>query len=309
MAFDKNLGMIFNIQRYSIHDGPGIRTLIFLKGCPLRCLWCSNPEGQSTGPDIMFAENKCIKCYNCFKLCSINAISIENNTISINRRICNYCGVCTSNCFPEALKFVGKYISIKEALKIIEKDNIFYKVSSGGVTLSGGEPLMQIKFVKELFEACKLKKINTAIETSGYVKWEDLKSIIYLTDTFFYDIKHMSPTKHFELTGASNKIILENLKKLSKLHNNIIIRMPLIIGYNDQTENLKLMADFLNKLKKIKYIEILSYHEFGKNKYAQLGKKYRILNTKHINNPIRKDLKKIEDFFNNNTNLKVILNK
>jgi len=199
MNTKKDLGLIFDIQRYSIHDGPGIRTLVFMKGCPLRCLWCSNPEGQLSYPEIMYSAKKCIKCWECIKVCPSRAISKNNNSnINISRENCTNCGKCSSVCYSEALQLVGKYITVEETLRLIEKDETFYDVSNGGITLSGGEPLVQIEFVKELLKACKKEGINTAIETCGYAKWENIESIIDLIDVIFYDIKHMNPQRHLQ---------------------------------------------------------------------------------------------------------------
>jgi len=302
----KDSGLIFDIQRYSIHDGPGIRTLIFMKGCPLKCLWCANPEGQLSYPEMMYSENKCIQCWECIKLCPLKAISKNNdNNISIDREVCNNCGKCSTECYSEALQFVGKYISNNEILRLIEKDRTFYDISNGGITLSGGEPLSQIKFVKELLKICKNKGINTAIETCGYTEWRNIKSIIGLVDTFFYDIKHMDPQKHLELTGVSNEIILQNLKKLSLLHPNIIVRFPLIPGYNDQEENLDLMVSFLNKLDSIKKIEIMPYHRFGSIKYEHLGRYYELKKLKSFSKT-SKEIQVVKQFLEDNTKKEVI---
>jgi len=305
VGIKKNLGLIFDIQRYSIYDGPGIRTLIFMKGCSLRCLWCSNPEGQLSYPEIMYSAKKCIKCWECLPMCHHKAILKNNNSnININRENCINCGKCSSVCYSEALQLVGKYITIDEVLRLIEKDKTFYDVSDGGVTLSGGEPLSQIEFTKELLKACKNKGINTAIETCGYTDWKNIESMIELVDTFFYDIKHMEPKNHLRLTGVSNEVILENLKKLSKLHSNIIVRFPLIPGYNDQEENLDLTVKFFNPLNNIKRIEVLPYHKFGVNKYKRLGKDYKLKDLRSFSNK-DKEFQVVKKFFKDNINMRI----
>lgn len=306
MGQRKDLGLIFDIQRYSIHDGPGIRTLISMKGCPLKCLWRANPEGQLSSPEMMYSANKCIQFWECIKLCPLKAILKNNNgNISIDRENCNNCGKCSTECYSEALQFVGRYISKNEIFKSIEKDRTFHDISNGGVTLGGGEPLVQIKFVKELLKIFKKKGINTAVETCGYTEWRNIKNIIGLVDTFFYDIKHMDPQKHLELTGVSNEIILQNLKKLSQLHVNIIVRFPLIPGYNDQEENLNLIVRFLNKLDSIKKIEIMSYHRFGSIKYEHLGRYYELRRLKSFSKT-DKEIQAVKQFLKDNTKKEVI---
>jgi len=274
-------GLIFNIQRYSIHDGPGIRTLVFMKGCPLRCLWCDNPEGQLMRPEVLFSEVRCIKCWKCVDICPVNAIVKRENTIEINRKICINCGKCAEVCYAEAIRLAGKWVTVEEVLKEIIKDIIFYEVSQGGVTVGGGEPTMQPEFTTQLLKACKEHGINTAIETCGYTKWENFQKMLKYLDLIFYDIKHMDSKKHQLLTGKPNELILENLEKLSRETVPIIVRIPLVPGCNDQKENIKSTAKFLSKLGgNIVRVEILPYHRLGITKYKQLGREYQLNNVK-----------------------------
>jgi len=274
-------GLIFNIQRLSIHDGPGIRTLVFMKGCPLRCLWCDNPEGQLMRPEILFSEIRCIKCWKCVDICPINAITKQGNAIKLNRNICNECGKCAEICYAEAIRIIGKWVIVEEVLNEVKKDTIFYEVSRGGVTVGGGEPTMQPEFVTQLLKACKEHGIDTAIETCGYTKWENLKKMLKHLDMIFYDIKHMDNEKHQILTGKPNELILENLKKLSQETVPIIVRIPVVPGYNDQEENIKSTAEFISKLgDSITRVELLPYHRLGISKYKQLGREYKLNDVK-----------------------------
>jgi pyruvate formate lyase activating enzyme len=273
------LGLIFDIQRYSIHDGPGIRTLIFMKGCPLRCLWCDNPEGQMPYPEILFSNKLCIKCWKCTKICPVGSIKEEGGVIKIDRTTCTSCGKCAEICYAEAIKLVGQWMSVEDVLKVIERDYAFYKTSGGGVTLGGGEPTMQSDFASLLLKACKERGINTAIETCGYTKWENFEKMLKHLDLVYYDIKHMDSKIHEYLTGKPNELILENLRKLSQTNLPIIIRVPLIPGCNDQEVNIRRTAEFVSTLgNSIMRVEILPYHRLGMHKYEQLGREYKLKN-------------------------------
>ena len=210
-------GTIFNIQRYSIHDGPGIRTTVFLKGCPLSCWWCHNPESQKYGVQLVLWKERCIGCGGCNSVCPEGAISGGGFPPVIDSEKCSGCGLCAEECPAVALEMVGKTVSSDYVMKEIEKDLIFYDQSGGGVTFSGGEPLMQPEFLAELLEKCKARDIHTAVDTCGYANWEVL-SIAGLTDLFLYDIKHMDDLVHTRTVGVSNRIILENLAKLARVH-------------------------------------------------------------------------------------------
>lgn len=268
-------GLIFDIKRYAIHDGQGIRTTVFLKGCPMQCWWCHNPEGQSSKSELTFIENRCIKdCHECLNSCQKEALSFVNNQISINREECNLCGDCTDVCPTEALEIIGRKISIEEVIEEIEKDVVFYDESSGGVTFSGGEPLIQPDFLDALLEECKKRGIHTTLDTSGYASFKVLEKIRKKVDIFMYDVKMMHEGKHKKFTGVSNKLILENLRKLSEKVSNIIIRIPIIPGINDNEENITQTAKFISTLQGIQYISLLPYHKVGKQKYKRLNRTY-----------------------------------
>ncbi len=266
-------GLISDIQKFSIHDGPGIRTLIFMKGCPIRCLWCSNPESQNYHEEMAFIHNNCTLCGECAEICPLGAI--ERDTFEIDRDICDNCGKCAEICPANAKKLIGKWYTIDELIKRVEEDRIFYRNSDGGVTISGGEPALQYSFVSSFLKECQGINISTAIETCGYAKWEHLEAIVKYSDLVFFDIKHMDPEIHKKLTGKSNKLILHNAIKTSSIALTII-RIPIIPGYNDSKENIAATVRFVQKLKKFDKIELLPYHSLGANKYEWLGKIYEL---------------------------------
>ena len=268
-------GIIFNIQRYSIHDGPGIRTTVFLKGCPLNCWWCQNPESQSSGQEIVFWEDRCIGCGACSTICPSGAIQIKNGIPVTEKEKCILCGKCIEKCPALAREMIGKKMTIEEIIKEVEKDLVFYEESGGGVTFSGGEPLGQSEFLESLLNCCQEKKIHTAVDTSGYVSWEILSKISSKVDLFLYDLKIMDSKRHKKYTGVSNELILENLKKLSSVHNNIFVRFPVIPGINDDYQNIKEMGEFLSSLK-IAQVNLLPYHYIGVDKYRRLGMTYKL---------------------------------
>ncbi len=273
-------GSVFDIQRFSLHDGPGIRTLVFLKGCPLRCTWCSNPESQKFLREIMFNASKCIDCGTCSEICPQNAIRKNRSFHRIDRELCDTCGNCCEECPTQALQWSGKHMSVAEVLAEIEKDREFYENSGGGVTFSGGEPLSQPEFLKNLLIECHSHGIHTAVETCGFCRWEYLQDIIPFTDLFLYDLKHMDPVEHKKLTGYDNARVLENLEWLCKETANIIIRMPIVPRLNDSESNLTAAAKLMDRLN-IKEIHLLPYHNYGESKYDMLGSDYSLkdLNT------------------------------
>ena len=274
-------GVIFDIQKFSVHDGPGIRTLVFFKGCGLNCLWCSNPEGQKDDSQLMLYPERCIDCFNCAEVCPTGATSLINNKIRFNRELCNDCGICADSCPAEARKIVGNQISVNELMQVIEKDRAFYRNSGGGVTFGGGEPLLQPNFIKAVCIECRKQGFNTALETCGYAPWENLATVAPFVDTIMFDLKHMDPVIHKEFCVRSNKLILQNLKKLTKLKKNIIVRIPIIPGYNDTKKNIEQTADLIKSLKSsISHVEILPYHKYGVLKYKRLGMRYKIDETK-----------------------------
>ena len=282
-------GIIFNIQRYSIHDGPGIRTTVFLKGCPLNCWWCQNPESQLSGQEMIFWEDRCIGCGACSLNCPSGAIQMENKKPVTDKSKCNLCGECSRICPTQAREMIGKKLTAEEIIKEVEKDLVFYEESGGGVTFSGGEPLGQSEFLESLLICCQKKKIHTAVDTSGYISWEILSKISSKIDLFLYDLKIMDSERHKKYTGVSNEIILENLKKLSSVHNNIFVRFPVIPGINDDYQNIKETGAFLSSLK-IAQVNLLPYHHIGIDKYKRLGKKFKLAD---IQPPSKKKLSEV----------------
>lgn len=273
-------GIIYDLQKFSIHDGPGIRTVVFFKGCPLSCQWCANPESQKKSAEILWIFDKCQFCNKCIQVCpnrlDNSPTCLETNTHEFN---CVGCGACVEVCLPRARKLTGKIYTTDEVLAQVKKDIAFYKRSGGGVTFSGGEPFNQPEFLIELLEKCKKININTAIETSGYTNYENIHKACDKIDFFFYDIKHMDSAIHYKYTNVGNELILKNLKKLSKEPSikekrNIVIRVPLISNINDSIENIKKTIALCSELDSIKEIELLCYHKLGIPKYKQLRRNY-----------------------------------
>lgn len=259
--------MIFDIKRFSINDGPGIRTTIFFKGCQLNCLWCHNPESKSFYKQIMFLSNRCGECKDiCIINCESKAISRVENKIIINEQ-CNLCFKCEELCKFDAVKIVGKEYSVNELFVEIIKDRIFYDSSDGGVTFSGGEPLSQIIFLTEILKKCKENEIHTAIDTSGYSLYESFVSIMDYCDLFLYDLKIINDQNHIKYTGVSNKIILSNLEKLYSVAKEIIIRIPLIDQITSTKENIFEIIEYLQNFPLIKKISLLNYHKSGLHKF------------------------------------------
>ena len=286
---EEKRGTVFDIQRYSIHDGPGIRTTVFMKGCPLRCLWCDNPESQRQLPEIAEFRNKCIGCGHCFKTCSVGALNKDKDW-HIERDICNNCGECMGRCPAGARILMGKEVTVGEVMREIRKDTLFYENSGGGVTLTGGEPTAQIDFALELLRTCHKDYIHTAIETSGYVEWAELEVLLPHTDLIFLDLKQMDPIRHQDFTGISNVKILQNVEKLSRRRHAMIIRITLIPGYNDGEENMHATAKFLRDLPYTPDVEFLPYHRLGIGKYGALGRKYSLNGIRPL---MREEAKKI----------------
>ena len=284
-------GIIFDIKKFAIDDGPGIRTTIFFKGCLLRCWWCHNPEGQLPTSELMYRRTRCDSCAECVRICPEEAISCSLKRISINRDHCNLCGKCCQVCPTGALTIVGKQVSLEEVLREIDKDSIFYDESQGGVTASGGEPLLQLDFLNALLKECKDRDIRTAVDTCGYASHDAIDKISDKVDLFLYDIKTMDEKKHMKYTGVSNKPILENLKRLAENGSNIQIRFPIIPGINDDKENVTETAEFVASCR-IKNISLLPYHRAGIEKYKSLSRTYKL---KKIQTPSDQDLSLIEE--------------
>jgi len=254
-----NKSMIFDIERNSYVDGPGIRTTVFFKGCNLRCAWCHNPESQSPKPQMLFYRDKCKGCGKCKAICP-------------TPDHCTLCGKCTFYCPVDARKVCGKECTVEEVLAEVLKDKAFYDNSGGGVTFSGGECMLQVDFLAEILQKCKGNGIHTAVDTAGHVPFASFEKVLPYTDLFLYDIKVMDPEKHKTYVGADNALILENLKKLLKAGANIWIRIPVIGGINDSVEEMQNVKEFLTLWGKPAKVELLPYHAMGEHKYTALGK-------------------------------------
>lgn len=265
--------MIFNIQKCSIHDGGGLRTLVFFKGCPLRCKWCANPESQRYDRGIMESPVRCVGCGLCRSVCPKGAIR-EDGTI--DRTLCDNCMKCTEVCYAESKKITGKDYTLDELYKEIEKDRPFYKLYGGGVTFSGGEPLTQGEYLRDIAKRCHEGGIHVMVESCGYAVYDIFKDALPYIDSMFMDVKCIDSAKHKEITGAGNELILENIRKISEFGIPITIRTPIIPGYTDDVENIEGIAEFVGSLQTVKEYELLAYHNFGEPKYKALGREYEL---------------------------------
>ena len=287
-------GLVFNLQRFSVNDGPGVRTIVFLNGCPLRCKWCCNPESQRLTPVVMWKQQNCVGCGNCSVVCPTGACRIASEG-RIDHSKCVVCGKCVDVCYHQALEVTGKMMTVEEVLKELYQDRVVYRRSGGGVTISGGEALMQHEFLEELLRGCKSLGWTTAIETTGYAPKEVLDKIIPLLDTVMMDIKHIDPNVHKAWTGVSNEKILENALYISTIANELIIRVPIIPGFNADEDTVRGIAKFCTRLKQDKFvgIHLLPYHDFGTNKYDMLGKEYEMAGTERPDEDFMEYLKSI----------------
>lgn len=265
-------GIVFNIQGYSIHDGPGIRTTVFLKGCPLRCFWCQNPESQDIKPEILFNKNICTSCGECVKACPNGASILSETSVIIDRNKCTGCGKCVDVCPAQARSLAGKSLTVDEVMVEILRDKKFYDESGGGVTLSGGEPSVQFEFAVDILQRCKKEGIHTALETCGCVSWQILQQLLEYTDLVLFDVKCIDPKKHHEATGQFNELILENAKKIARLKP-MRVRVPLIPGFNDSEEEIKTIVEFVRRELGSIEIDLLQYNILGEGKYSRLDRK------------------------------------
>lgn len=268
-------GLISNIQKYSIHDGPGIRTTVFLKGCPLRCAWCHNPETQLAEPEILWDKSKCIGCLTCIGVCPKEALTASNGGVAIDNGKCVRCGKCAEACPALAMEYIGMKMTVDELLEEVVKDEPFYEQSHGGVTLSGGEPLAQAAFAEEFLKACKGKAYHTAVDTCGFVPQQAVEAVLPYTDLFLYDIKHLDAAAHKEFTNVSNELILKNLNWLTEHDANIWIRVPLIPGVNDDPDHIRRVCKLMRKLG-LNEIFLLPYHKMAQAKYKRMHLPYKL---------------------------------
>jgi pyruvate formate lyase activating enzyme len=275
-------GTIFDIKKYSINDGPGIRTTIFFSGCPLSCLWCHNPESQSLKPELLYRAGRCLLCGECIEICPQDAISFSPSATAVftDRQKCARCQTCVTTCYSGAREFSGREVTVEAVMAEIKREIPFYDESHGGVTFSGGEPLMQPTFLSTLLSACRAEEIHTVVDTSGFANWNVFEQILENVDLFLYDLKHMNSRRHREATGVPNEVILENLRHLIAAGAKCTVRIPLVPGINDDEKNLLESGDFLAGLSKIESVELMGYHDIAQAKYEALGREYALTRTK-----------------------------
>lgn len=265
-------GIIFDINRYAIHDGPGIRTTVFFKGCPIRCRWCANPESQQTARELVYLNNECILCGRCMQTCPRDAIRVSDADHFLARSACDLCGKCVDICPAEALQIMGRPVLVEDLYAEVSADRAFWERSGGGVTLSGGEPLVQPRFVKAFLQRCRADYIHTAIESCLHVATQTVTEIMPLVNTVICDMKLMDGERHRQFTGVSNALILKNLAALLQTDQDMRVRMPLIPGVNDDDTNLEALGAFLQAHREGAQLELMPYHRLGEAKYARLGR-------------------------------------
>lgn len=274
-AKNNNEGLLFSIQRFSIHDGPGIRTTVFMKGCPLSCHWCSNPESQFFSPSLMVRDISCKGCGRCVNACPGGAVTFSAvKGRQIDWSVCDHCLKCADACAYQSINVSGRYMKLEEVFSEVIKDRAFYRNSGGGITVSGGEPLCQSEFVARLLEQCRQAGLHTALDTTGHAPWESMRKVLRHVDLVLFDVKHLDPVQHKIKTGVDNRLIMENLAKAAGLAG-IWLRVPLIPGFNDSVDHIKNIALLARQVRAEK-VSLLPYHEGGKSKCLQMGKEYKL---------------------------------
>lgn len=267
-------GLVFNIMRFSVHDGPGIRTTVFLKGCPLRCWWCHNPESQAARPEVIYFRERCLHCGECVCKCPNRALKLDDD-VHVDEERCRHCGACAEICLSDARESAGRWMSTDEVLAAVERDRVFYEESGGGVTLSGGEPLQQPQFAERLLRACRERGIHTAVDTCGYAPAASFQRVAEHVDLFLFDLKVIDPERHREFTGVTNDLILNNLRWLAEKGKNVILRVPVIPGYTDSGANMGAISA-LARTWRLPRIDLLPYHRIAMDKYQRLRLEYRL---------------------------------
>ena len=270
-------GLIFDIERFAVNDGPGIRTLVFLKGCPLHCVWCANPESMVRKPEIVHLRINCIACHRCLTACPVDAIHLsEDGGPVVDRTRCDLCSQCAQTCYAGALNIAGRYVTIPQLMAVVERDRPFYERSGGGITFSGGEPTAQAPFLEAALREAKKRNLNTAIETCGFTSWETFEPILRFVDLVLYDIKHMDSGEHRRLTGVPNELILANLQRIRTLGLPVRVRLPLVPGCNDSPDNVRATAAFVASMPNVQALDILPYHRLGEPKWGELDRSYEL---------------------------------
>lgn len=261
-------GVVFDIQRYSLHDGPGIRTTVFLKGCPMRCAWCENPESIQANPQLAFYHNRCAGCGTCQPACPFQAIDLAKPE-RIDWERCNNCGRCAEACPSGALQLIGRYMTVEEVVQQVRRDRLFYEQSGGGVTVSGGEPTRQYDFLAALLQAFKGEGLHTVLETNGLLAWKKLQALTRWVDLIYLDLKGIDPTLHRQQTGVDNRLILSNARRLMAAGQDVVFRLPLIPGLNSAPHQLDLLTRFLDDIG-AREVHLLPYHKSGEDKLRNI---------------------------------------